>query len=111
MGSFSRISITCPCDKCSDEDARRDGLITKGLLSSGNPLSKKAAKLTELHLQGVNPPEGMESKGTTAWANSEIKKLVDSAYYLTPWQGRATLAAAGRALLATARASVPRCRM
>ena len=44
----------------------------------------------------------MESKDTTAWANSEIKKLVDSAYYLTPGQGRATLAAAGQALFATA---------
>jgi len=40
LGSFSRVSITCPCDKFSDEDSRRDGLITKGLLSSGNPLSK-----------------------------------------------------------------------
>ena len=102
LGSFSSVSITCLCDKCSDGNARRDGLITKGLFSAGNPLSKKAAKLTELRLHGVNPPEGMESKGTTAWANSEIKKLVDSAYYLTPGQGRATLAAAGQALFATA---------
>ena len=41
LGSFSIVSITCLCDKCSDGNARRDGFITKGLFSAGNPLSKK----------------------------------------------------------------------
>ena len=44
LGSFSSVSITCLCDKCSDGNARRDGLITKGLFSAGNPLSKKSAR-------------------------------------------------------------------
>ena len=77
----------------------------KASAKAGNPLSKKAAKLTELHLHGVNPPEGMKSKGTTAWANSEIKKLVDSAYYLTPGQGtdKAAPTSAGTAATKVAR--------
>ena len=31
LGSFSSVSITCLCDKCSDGNARRGGLTTKGL--------------------------------------------------------------------------------